>query len=115
MRRWPILVNIVAAVLLLGTVAGCGESPDLKTPVRPNPPPPIIRTAWEAERGGVIRGQVIYDGEPPAMEFLVKMKDHVNAPGCLMGGPSETHRQTWVVNEQNKGVANVVVWLEPPD
>src|SRR5260370_28380582 len=42
------------------------------------------------------------------------MKPHKDSAGCLKGGPAETRDAPWVVNKDNKGVANVVVWLEPP-
>src|SRR5262249_50061925 len=59
-----------------------------------------------------LKGKVTYDGDPPKRADLkpaIEMQQDKNH--CLQG---ETLDPTWIVDE-NKGVANVVVWLRPPD
>jgi hypothetical protein len=72
------------------------------------------KTALDAKLDGVITGTVTYDGDPPAPSPIKGMDKHQDAAGCLMGSKEEKNVQTWIVNSENKGVANVVVWLKPP-
>ena len=53
-----------------------------------------------------IKGQVVYDGEPPQPAVLKVDKDQEH---CLGKGPLVN--QEWVVNSKDKGVKNVFVWL----
>jgi LSD1 subclass zinc finger protein len=63
---------------------------------------------------GVIKGQVTYDGELPEGKIIPAILRHDNKEGCLKGPESEKIDQTWLVDKKTKGVANVVVWLVPP-
>jgi hypothetical protein len=72
------------------------------------------RTALEASHDGVVKGKVVFDGEPPKMDYIEAMKKHDNKKGCLAGADFEQREQKWIVNPKNKGVANVVVSLQPP-
>ena len=63
---------------------------------------------------GALKGTVTYDDDPPGVQDLRELisrsveKDHfLKAPGKDLLDP------TWIVNKKNKGVANVVVWLQP--
>src|SRR5262249_28954921 len=59
-----------------------------------------------------LKGKVSYDGDPPPRKDLTPQietqqdKDH-----CKKG---DTKDPLWIV-DKDKGVANVVVWLRPPD
>jgi hypothetical protein len=59
---------------------------------------------------GTILGTVTYDGDPPARPDI-NMGVHKDVPFCVQGDHKE---QTWIVDPANKGVANVVVWVNPP-
>src|SRR5207249_1135317 len=58
----PVLALCLAA-------AGCGtrETPEESKPVR-RPPVEIKKTPLEVTPDGVLRGKVVYDGEPPPPE-----------------------------------------------
>ncbi len=112
MRRILLLVLVTSSALMLG---GCGADPPLAPPKPFTAPKPAKRTALEAKgNDGVLRGKVVYDGEPPASPFITRINDHPDKAGCLQGGPAETRVQTWMVDPKTNSVANVVVWLEPP-
>src|SRR5262249_1214042 len=58
---------------------------------------------------------VTYDGEPPIPKFIEDINKHKDKDACLKAKDQrETADQTWRV-DKNGGVANVVIWLEPPD
>jgi hypothetical protein len=67
----------------------------------------LANTDW-----GKIEGEVVFDGEPPAVEN-VDFGDSKDKEYCEKG---DATKQTWKINAANKGLANVVVWLKaPPD
>jgi hypothetical protein len=68
----------------------------------------------EATLDAVIKGQVAYDGDPPTAAAITDINAHKDKAECLKGMDFETHDQLWIVNKSNKGVANVVISLEPP-
>jgi hypothetical protein len=63
-------------------------------------------------KNAAINGRVIYDGTPPIMP-KINLKGHADEASCCAGPDKEPREQTWLVG-QGKGVANVVVFLEPP-
>jgi hypothetical protein len=63
----------------------------------------------------VIKGRVTYDGELPESKIIPAILRHENRDGCLKGPESEKIDQTWLVDKKTKGVANVVIWLVPPE
>jgi hypothetical protein len=63
---------------------------------------------------GVIKGTVKFDGTPPAAEDEPAIKAHEAAKFCLSGGGINVKKQLWII-DANKGVANVVISLEPPE
>jgi hypothetical protein len=99
----------------VAALSGCGGAADspVKGPVREKKEEKKVPLEANG-RNGVLAGKVVYDGDPPEMEPIVKMLNHPDKENCLKGTPAETHTQTWFVHKENKGVANVVVWLEPP-
>jgi plastocyanin len=56
--------------------------------------------------GGTVKGQVVYAGNPPAQKALNVNKDQ---QACLAKGPIVNEEV--VVNKDNKGMANVFVWI----
>src|SRR6516164_2775127 len=72
------------------------------------------KTSLEAKLDAVVKGQVTYDGDLPKGTLIEAMAKHDNKATCLAGEEFEKIDQKWIVNKSNKGVANVVVWLEPP-
>jgi hypothetical protein len=112
----PVVTNALLISLLVALVPGCSNK---ETPTEPRryiaPSKPEKRTPLESKAlDGVLKGKVVYDGDPPPAEFISGINDHGDKVGCLKGEPLELHKQTWVVNKDTKAVANIVVWLEPP-
>jgi hypothetical protein len=70
--------------------------------------------ALKAKLDAVVKGQVTYDGDPPAVSPIAAMSTHKDKDVCLMGKDFEKSEQQWIVNKSNNGVANVVISLEPP-
>ena len=66
--------------------------------------------------GNTIKGRVVYDGTPPEMPVLKGIDASGDKAQCHAGDNEDPHRhrqQTWIVGK-DKGVANVLVMLEPP-
>jgi hypothetical protein len=108
---------LIVSILLFCLVAGCGPSTPLSEPTKFVPPIAKAekRTPLEARSlDGGVQGKVIFDGEPPVMEFIERIKDHEDRVSCLKASPAETRKQTWMVDQKTRAVANVVVWFEPP-
>lgn len=85
-------------VALAALIAGLGFG--LQNPTAAQAP-----TDW-----ATIKGQIVYDGTPPARKPLNVNKDQAH---CLAKGPLLS--EDWVVNKTNKGVQWVFVWLQPMD
>jgi hypothetical protein len=66
---------------------------------------PIAGSA-RADDWGTVKGQIVFDGNPPTAAQLNVTKDQAH---CLAKGPIVS--EAWVINNQNKGVKNVFVWL----
>jgi hypothetical protein len=71
------------------------------------PPAPPAADGW-----GRLHGRVRYDGLPPQLPDLRDLlARHPDKDNLLQG---DTRDPTWRVDPATGGVANVVVWLEPP-
>jgi hypothetical protein len=126
MRRSAIvgIFLIVPALLVMTAAPGCGKKDQGKkgdavdakkaAPEDKKGGGDGAKTALDAMPDAVVKGQVTYDGDPPKSEFIEAMSKHENKATCLAGDDVEKNDQKWIVNKSNKGVANVVVWLEPP-
>jgi len=113
---WCVLL-VVPCLLVVTTAPGCSKEEKKKIAKKdggngkkPDGGPKTPLEAGDA----VIKGVVVYNGDPPVPEEIAKMKAHENAKGCLAGPESEKVAQTWLVDKKTKGVANVVIWLQPP-
>ena len=72
----------------------------------------LVKTPIEAEDVGVLSGKVTFEGKPPVRKDLTDiMRIHADA-NCCLGG--DTKDPLWIVDADG-GIANVVVWLKPPD
>ncbi len=61
-----------------------------------------------AQSWGNLSGQFVYGGEPPAAEKLTLNKD------VAFCAQFDTPSERLLVNKENRGIANVVLWLEKP-
>src|SRR5262245_13039032 len=59
---------------------------------------------------GAIKGQIVYNGDPPPRGPLNVTKDQKH---CLANGPILD--PTWVVDPKTRSVRDVYVWLETAD
>lgn len=103
--RWlPILLAILL-LPLLGMMLGKGPSSAaaaLADPERAE----LASTGWAR-----LKGKVTFDGDPPEVgDFRDSMAGNKDKEYCLK---ADTDDPTWIVGE-DKGVANVVVWVRPP-
>lgn len=71
--------------------------------------------AVDAKGTGTLKGQVMFKGDPPkpAPIDFSKTTTKSDIPVCEMGKEDEKTDPTWRVGP-NKGLENVVVWVEPP-
>jgi hypothetical protein len=67
----------------------------------------------KAPLDGVIRGRVVLEGEKPVMAVIPTMATHNDHAVCLAGDEAEKRDPKWIIGKDN-GVANVVVFLKPP-
>lgn len=118
--RMATLTFVIPALAFLLTAAGCGKKEEGKVGglSKPGGGPTGsttggAKTALEAKAFGVLKGKVTYDGDPPADDGKLKkqMEEHKDKEVCLAGDSAEF---TWRVNPENKGVENVVIFVEPP-
>lgn len=124
MQRFKFLSVLLGLPLIVAllTVAGCGGGEgDVVTPKKQRPVAkkdgPTTETTkavpLEAKEYGTLSGTVTLDGDLPAMPKQEFSGD--NKATCAMGSEWELIQQTWLVNKENKGVANVVIFLKAPD
>jgi len=72
------------------------------------------KTPLKANLDSVISGKVTYDGDPPIPKIIEAINKPQNRGRCLNGAAKrDTVDPTWRVDKKG-GVANVVIWLEPP-
>ena len=72
---------------------------------------PLIKPI-DAVGVGTLTGKVTFEGKAPDRGDLTEvMRAHADANFCLGG---DTKDPLWIV-DANGGVANVVIWLKPPD
>jgi hypothetical protein len=127
MRRltWCALL-LLPALLLLSAAPGCSKKEDKKEADKKADKKEVDKkadkkgtatgTKTPVEAGdAVIKGKVVYDGTPPEEMVLAKMKAHEQGKACMnTKDKSQIVEQKWLVNDK-KEVANVVVWLLPPE
>jgi hypothetical protein len=87
-------------------VAGPPAPAQPVAPVAAEAPKPAAGNA-DADTWGTLKGQLVYDG--PNVPVQKPLKVNKDEGHCLAKGPILEHE--WIVNQQNKGVKNVFVWL----
>jgi len=115
----PWILTAVFGGLFLLTVGAVAVALVVKHGAAPNPvvaKKEILKEKQPlaANLGGNIKGRVVYDGEPPSERRIRAMELHKDMNSCLQGHEFEKREQTWIIDKTTMGVANVVVWLEPP-
>ena len=69
----------------------------------------------DAPTDGVIKGRVVIDGAAPEAKSLAEtIAKHSDKEACMAGGGTNIVEQQWLVGK-DKGVANVLVTLVPPE
>ncbi len=75
------------------------------------------RQLLKTDGWGSLAGRILYRGMPPAPKDLTAvMQGHADKACCLDAKAKAMEKQdnTWVVDPQTKGVADVLVFLKPP-
>jgi hypothetical protein len=111
------LFHTIPLLVLFALMAGfgCSDSPDtsdaaLFPPTKGGTVAAVLKPV-DSKETGTITGTVTFDSEPPVMAELAQAKGHGDQSHCVKGDIKD---QTWVVDSATKGVANVVVWVDPP-
>jgi hypothetical protein len=129
MRRWHILgvLILVPALGVLVAAPGCSkkEEPAKKTDGQAGGGGKDGKTNGGGKTGeltelavkdwGTVTGTVIYEGTPPKMN-PINMAGNKDKDNCRADASErELVEQTWLVNKDNKGVSDVIIFLQPPE
>ncbi len=111
------LVLMIPAVAFLAAGCGGGSSPTKSGTTTPSTDKGSSGASAKKEMTvlastgtATLKGQVVYDGDPPKPEKLKFAKDADKR--CHEG---DTDDLTWEVDPNSKGVKNVVIWVKPGD
>jgi hypothetical protein len=106
-------LGMLAALVTMGVLLGCGERP----PDAPSSPPepseaiPVALAQADGTWGGV-KGSVVWsEAEIPKRVEIQSVKENQDKNHCLEKGPLLSEQ--WVVNEKNKGMRWMIVFLAP--
>jgi hypothetical protein len=123
MKRFGIRHLLLAApVLALLIVVGCSSTPTKDEggtgePKVTGEKKELASTGW-----GTLTGKVTLVGDKPdtaeaTTKLRAAMNEHKDKATCLAGTDEEKSPETWIIKEVGgeKRVANVFVWLRPPD
>jgi plastocyanin len=125
MQRILASLLLIPAAAMLSGLAGCGKEEKPKTP---STLPKLASgdSGGKSSGGGPKKsiepgkakliGRVVLDGDLPKAASLepVMLENKTDGKFCLMGSEHEKIEQTWLIGK-DKGVANVAIWLNPPD
>jgi hypothetical protein len=115
------LLALLPALGLMVAAPGCGKKEEAAPPPKKmdggnkgantgGKKTELASTGW-----GTLSGTVVYDGTPPEPKAL-DMKGNKNADACHdTKDKDQLIEQTWLVNKDNKGVENVVIYLRAPE
>ena len=107
------------ALPLLGLIAliGCTASSDTSDVLFPPSTGEVGggKTPLQSDGVATIKGTVTFDGDPPAMPIVAGIDAHKDKAFCCSDMGGCPHEQTWMVDPETKGVANVVVWVSCPN
>ena len=93
--------SVLLAAMVLITVLGLGLTPGLQGL--------MLAPVHSVQGWGSVKGQIVFAGDaiPEAIPYkMTKDQDH-----CMSKGPQKEVK--WLVNSKNKGLANVVAFLQP--
>src|SRR5262245_29090372 len=99
--------HVVIAALVFGTLSGCSDTAAENPPPKPNA---AASTLFDPTTGGGISGQVVWQGDLPASEWLEMRTDPPVARGQRTPNPNQPQ-----VDPASKGVGNAVVFLRGVD
>lgn len=114
---------LIPVMVVLLVNLGCGGSnrdegevapPMVKSPKKDGGPKKAGRTELESTGWGSLKGKVTFEGDKPTVADISTrddFKQHQDKDYCAKGDLTE---QVWKFGEGN-GLANVVVWLKPPE
>src|SRR5437016_1736766 len=109
---------IASALFCLGCIAlnGCTSNQDTSDEALLDIPPGAATQAilkkLDVKEYATISGQVLYAGaDVPARPLIAAIDKHEDRDLCHRGDDREP---TWIVDPGSRGVANVVVWVNPP-
>ena len=119
--RWIAAVTLIAALAVTMGTLGCGstapteEESGGKAKAGKKAEPKKALTALKADGTGTLKGKVTLEGTAPTPKPIDFTKTDAKAdiPVCQSGSEDEKTEPKWRVGP-NKGVANVVVWVQPP-
>jgi hypothetical protein len=110
-----VMLLFTASAASLVALLGCGGGETTKARTATTKKGAVDPTELESTGWGELTGQVVYDGTPPPVPPL-QMAGNADEKKCHEGAePFEKMDQTWMVDATSKGVANVVIYLKPPD
>lgn len=123
MQRLRAILTLTLLAPSLGVLvlaSGCGKSGDqsgqaANTQQQPAPPSGEKPKAFVVKEGdtGSIKGRVVYAGDPPMLPPITDRPDFKTNSDKAHCEQGPTANQSWVIG-QDKGVANVFVWVKPP-
>ncbi len=112
-------VFLIPAVAFFAAGCGGGDKPSEK-PTGSSGPSSAAKSETKKSGGakemlastgtGTVKGKFVFDGDPPKPATLDMNKDTEH---CKKGPPNDTTDPTWRVGP-DKGLANVIVWLQAP-
>lgn len=108
-------ISLLVLLFAMLGLCGCSSAPDSDEAIFPPSKgggEAEARKPVEAKGFGTINGTVTFEGEPPPRNDLAQIVGHGDQSHCIK---ADTKDQTWIVDSSSKGVANVVVWVEPPN
>jgi hypothetical protein len=125
--RYRIFALALLAPATLALALGCGKKDQVAGPTGGGPQPSGSgpgsaasgpKTPVEFKGEASIKGKFVFDGDMAAIKddgsLLKQMEGNKDKEHCTAAG-ADTAAFTWRVNPENKGVENVVIWVEPPD
>lgn len=114
MKRFPILGSLfLIPAIALFALTGCPAKDKTTNPTTSpdGTKPAVTKTKITAPTDGKITGNVKLKGDKPAVEVIAAIAKYENGI-CEAGGGINVQKQEWII-DNNNGVANVVIWLEP--
>ena len=115
MTRWTLLAT---PMFMLAAGLGGGDRDTRPTvAAAPNKKVELQAAGWASLKGTVtFEGDVVLNDIPNKNKNLrERMAAHKDAKCCLDASAQEIVDQVWLINKKNKGLANVLVWLKPPE